>query len=214
MDHAERPKAPAPVRADGIEGAAAAPGMHRPNRCGFSTGTGSGRKAQAWPSSRASPHRLNLPYRAVFRKPGEPVPVPSIVHWKVGHFAAIVGKADGRFHIEDPVLGRDGLWVTKAALDAEASGYFLAPVSEASAAAWRPVAIPEAGEVWGAGSTERADTGRSQRQAGMRRQAQGKDHAQPVDVRHQYQGNDRGPDAHGHTGRATCRRKGCLPRSR
>jgi hypothetical protein len=66
----------------------------------------------------------NLPYRPVFREAGQAVPVPSIVHWKVGHFAAILGEADGRFYVKDPVLGQDGLWVTKMALDHEASGYF------------------------------------------------------------------------------------------
>jgi hypothetical protein len=71
-----------------------------------------------------------LSYRPIFRKAGQVVPVPSIVHWKVGHFAAIVGAADGRFHITDPVFGHEGLWVT---LDAEASGYFLAPTDQREA---------------------------------------------------------------------------------
>ena len=71
--------------------------------------------------------QAKLALEPVFRKPGEPIPVPSIVHWKVGHFAAIVGLANGRYHLDDPTFGRQGLWVTQAALDAEASGYFLAP---------------------------------------------------------------------------------------
>jgi hypothetical protein len=95
----------------------------------------------------------NLPYRPVFREAGQAVPVPSIVHWKVGHFAAILGEADGRFYVKDPVLGQDGLWVTKMALDDEASGYFLAPTDEAHAADWRMVAATDAGRVRGAGAT-------------------------------------------------------------
>jgi RHS repeat-associated protein len=95
-----------------------------------------------------------LPYQPIFRKPGQPVPVPSIMHWKVGHFAAIVGEANGRFLVKDPVLGVDGLFVTKAALDAEASGYFLAPAKEEDVAkGWRKVATEDAGRVWGAGPT-------------------------------------------------------------
>ena len=33
--------------------------------------------------------QAQLPYQPILREPGEPVPVPSIVHWKSGHFAAI-----------------------------------------------------------------------------------------------------------------------------
>jgi RHS repeat-associated protein len=88
----------------------------------------------------------------VFRKPGEKVPVPAIAHWRVGHFAAIVGERDGRFEVSDPTLGRQSLWVTQAALDAEASGYFLVPFGAARAADWRKVATAEAEQVWGAGN--------------------------------------------------------------
>jgi ABC-type bacteriocin/lantibiotic exporter with double-glycine peptidase domain len=89
----------------------------------------------------------SLPYRPIFRKPGQAVPVPSIVHWKVGHFGAVVGEAGGRFHIIDPVFGSEGLWVTRAALDAEASGYFLAPIADRDEARWRSVALADAGRV-------------------------------------------------------------------
>lgn len=63
----------------------------------------------------------------VFRKPGQAVPLPAIVHWKVGHFATILEQANGRYRIQDPVFFGGDLWVTQAALDAEASGYFLVP---------------------------------------------------------------------------------------
>jgi RHS repeat-associated protein len=98
-------------------------------------------------------------HRLVFRKPGQPVPVPSIVHWKVGHFAAIVGEANGRYHVEDPVFQGQGLWITPAALDAEASGYFLAPADAQATAGWRPVDDAEAGTVWGKGPTNGTQTG-------------------------------------------------------
>ena len=97
--------------------------------------------------------QAKVPFEPVFRNPGEKVPVPSIVHWRVGHFAAIVGEADGRFYLRDPTFGNQGIWVTRAALDAEASGYFLAPTGEARASEWRMVDASEASEVWGAGPT-------------------------------------------------------------
>ena len=33
-------------------------------------------------------------YRVIQRKPGQQVPVPSVVHWKVGHYSAIVGESN------------------------------------------------------------------------------------------------------------------------
>jgi len=97
--------------------------------------------------------RAKFPYRLVFRKPGQPVPQWAIVHWKVGHFAAIVGKANGRYHVADPVFASSELWVTEAALDSEASGYFLVPASMPMSAGWRAVDATEAQRVWGKGPT-------------------------------------------------------------
>ncbi|MHB8884742.1 MAG: RHS repeat-associated core domain-containing protein [Methylovirgula sp.] len=97
--------------------------------------------------------KAKFSYRLVFRKPGQRVPIPSIVHWKVGHFAAIIGEANGRFHVADPVFPNQGLWVTPEALDAEASGYFLVPANAQIDADWRTVDLKEAGRVWGKGPT-------------------------------------------------------------
>jgi RHS repeat-associated protein len=92
-------------------------------------------------------------HRLVFRESGQTVPVPSIVHWKVGHFAAIVGEANGRFQVEDPVFRGQTLWVTSEALDSEASGYFLVAENDATGAGWRDVDSVEAGQVRGKGPT-------------------------------------------------------------
>ena len=100
-----------------------------------------------------------LPYRLIFRRPGQPVPMPAIVHWKVGHFAAIVGKANGRFHVADPVFPGQSIWVTPAALDAEASGYFLVPADLPAQGGWHKVGLSEAGKVWGKGPTNATRTG-------------------------------------------------------
>lgn len=94
-----------------------------------------------------------LGYRLIFRQPGQPIPDKAIVHWKVGHFAAIIGRKDGRIEVEDPVFPGNRLWITQAALDAEASGFFLVPNMIAKAASWRIVAEKEAGTVWGKGPT-------------------------------------------------------------
>ena len=101
--------------------------------------------------------KAQFAHRIVFREPGQPIPVPSIVHWKVAHFAAIISEANGRYHLADPTFGRD-LWVTRAAIDAEGSGYFLVPVSSDrqpsdSLAALRKVDLSEASQVRGMGVT-------------------------------------------------------------
>lgn len=97
--------------------------------------------------------KAGLSYRLVARQPGQSVPMPSVVHWKVGHFAAIVGEANGRFHIKDSVFPTPDLWVTPAALDAEASGYFLVPSDAPVDLRWRAINAAEAATVWGKGET-------------------------------------------------------------
>jgi hypothetical protein len=101
--------------------------------------------------------QARVPLVPVFRRPDQPVPLPSIVHWKIGHFAAILGRQDGRYQVKDPVLGRQDEWLTPAAIAAEGSGYFLAPADQVSWAGWRAVDAKEAGQVWGAGYTSETD---------------------------------------------------------
>jgi RHS repeat-associated protein len=105
--------------------------------------------------------KAHLDHHLVFRQAGQDVPVPSIVHWKVGHFATIVGQANGRFQIEDPVFPGKTLWVTQAALEAEASGYFLVPNNVTADVHWRTVASNEAAAVWGKGPSTAPPPGTS-----------------------------------------------------
>lgn len=95
----------------------------------------------------------------VHRSPGEPVPMPSIVHWKVNHFAALLGYANGRYHVQDPTFGTD-LWITPSALDAESSGYFLVS-RKAKADAWKPVSLSSAQAIFGMGYTNQQKPGTS-----------------------------------------------------
>jgi YD repeat-containing protein len=99
--------------------------------------------------------RSKLPHRAVFRAPDQDVPVPSVVHWKVGHFAAILAQKGGRFHIQDPTFGTD-LWVTRDAIDSEASGYFLLAENDSNIA-WRAARPDEMSSVRGMGYTQSND---------------------------------------------------------
>jgi hypothetical protein len=97
--------------------------------------------------------KAKIRFRPVQRRPGEPVPVPSVVHMKLGHFAAIVGEADGRFQVRNAAVRGGALVMTADALDSEASGYFLVPVDGAADRGWRPVDLAEAATIWGKGPT-------------------------------------------------------------
>lgn len=129
---------------------------------------------------------LEMGYRAAKRIQGAKVLLPAVVHWKAGHFAALITEKDGRFLVQDPTFGGD-LWITQRALDEEASGYFLVPddsqrgtkgiesqnlQQEATDGTengdspqacptlpdgWRAVSNQEAATVWGKGSTSDND---------------------------------------------------------
>ncbi|HKP94564.1 MAG TPA: RHS repeat-associated core domain-containing protein [Fibrobacteria bacterium] len=98
---------------------------------------------------------LNL--RVAKRTRNTALPLPAVVHWKVGHYAAILEKVRGRYHVQDPTFGGD-LWISQTALDAEASGYFLVPNGNLSEG-WVPVTREEASTVWGKGITSSSEPG-------------------------------------------------------
>nr|WP_253203981.1 RHS repeat-associated core domain-containing protein [Methylosinus sp. KRF6] len=96
--------------------------------------------------------KAKFPFKLIFRKPGEAIPKTAVVHWKVGHFAAIVGESAGRLTVVDPIFPGRSVRMTKAALDAEASGYYLVPANTAIDE-WRSVDNREASYIWGKGPT-------------------------------------------------------------
>ena len=83
------------------------------------------------------------------RTPGADVIVPALIHWKVGHFAALVEKQGDKYLMRDPTFG-DELWVTLAALDEEASGNFLVR-RQTLPAGWRAISDAEGNRIWGKG---------------------------------------------------------------
>jgi hypothetical protein len=66
--------------------------------------------------------KAKLGYRLVFVQRGGETPVPSVMHLKVGHFAAVVGEADGRLHLEDAAVQSRHLWMRKGAVAVETRG--------------------------------------------------------------------------------------------
>ncbi len=97
-------------------------------------------------------NKLGLHYQLARRSKGAALIVPSIMHWKLGHFATIMRKEkDGRYRIKDPTFDVGGnIAITSAALDAETDGYFLIPDGPLPKG-WRTVSKTEAESVWGKG---------------------------------------------------------------
>jgi RHS repeat-associated protein len=95
--------------------------------------------------------KLGLYFQMAFREKDATLVVPAVLHLKVNHFAAIVRQESDRYLLQDPTFGNDA-WVTKEAIAAEGSGYFLVPPGELGDG-WRAVEAKEGETVWGKGST-------------------------------------------------------------
>jgi len=92
---------------------------------------------------------VGLKMQMAFRPADAPVLSPAMVHWKAGHFAALLRQEGGRYLLHDPTFGND-LWVTLAALNEEGTGYFLVPDGPLPQS-WRSVGEDEGRNVWGKG---------------------------------------------------------------
>jgi RHS repeat-associated protein len=100
---------------------------------------------------------VGRPMRAVRRvDPSGGVLVPALVHWSVGHFAALVEERNGRYLIMDPVFGHEK-WISRSAFDEEASGFALITPGGDLPWGWRDVDADEADRVWGRGATPSND---------------------------------------------------------
>lgn len=122
-------------------------------------------------SARATPHgmslaqvaeladQLKMGYQIARREPGAKILFPAVVHWKVDHFSAIVDRIeDGgkeSYLVENPLF-EQRIWVSRAVLDEETSGYYLVPPRPLPSG-WRPVGLAEAANVWGKCYTGRGD---------------------------------------------------------
>ena len=98
---------------------------------------------------------LSMDFQPAKRERGRALPLPCVVHWKLGHYAALVEEKAGRYRSLDPTFG-DEIWISPAALAGEASGYFLIPAGPLPRG-WRTVPESEAETVWGRGFTSSCD---------------------------------------------------------
>ncbi len=96
-------------------------------------------------------HQLGMDYQVAFRSPGAEIILPAVVHWKVGHFAALTARDGSLLRSEDPTFPNK-TWFSNDALDEEGSGYFLVRPGPLPSG-WRAVPDAEADQVWGKGPT-------------------------------------------------------------
>jgi hypothetical protein len=93
---------------------------------------------------------VGMNYEMVRREGLAPLIVPAVVHWKVGHFAALVKEEKGRYLLQDPTFDAD-MWVSPSALNAESSGYFLVASSSSLPDGWKRIDEIEGSNIWGKG---------------------------------------------------------------
>ena len=132
------------------------------------------RKIAIMDAARSGPHGFSLaqvselaskadvPHELIFRTTGQPIPVPSVVNWKLNHYAAIIGEQGGLYHVQDPTFASGDAWLTREAIDAEASGYFLVPTGTRKLSSWRAATPEEAKRIYGMGQTNVNQAGATQ----------------------------------------------------
>lgn len=91
---------------------------------------------------------LNL--MAVRRTTGQDLIIPSIVHWRQNHYAAIIGKQENLYIVSDPTFGREKLLPAEV-INEEASGEFLIPADLARTSNWQMLANNDAKQIHGMG---------------------------------------------------------------
>jgi RHS repeat-associated protein len=91
---------------------------------------------------------MKLNHEVVLWTPGiDKLPTPAVVHWKHGHFSALLDEKDGKYLLEDQGL-RFRRWVSLDELEGDFSGYFLVPTNKVPASA-RRVPSAESDQVFG-----------------------------------------------------------------
>ena len=70
--------------------------------------------------------KYGLDLVAVRRTAGQELIVPSVVHWRQNHYAAILAQQEDLYLVSDPTFGREK-WMPSDVINEEASGEFLIP---------------------------------------------------------------------------------------
>ena len=100
--------------------------------------------------------KINMPLQMAKRSANVPFLFPAVIHWKLGHYAALVGMRDGKYEVHDTTFGSGQYMVSAETLDQETSGYFLVPLGKL-APGWTSVGTSEGSKVFGRGNTANND---------------------------------------------------------
>lgn len=73
--------------------------------------------------------KLLMPVKMIKLTGGSSIPVPSVMHLRCGHYGALLKEENGYYLLKDPTFGND-TWMSRKAVLAEGSGYFVAPVQK------------------------------------------------------------------------------------
>jgi len=108
--------------------------------------------------------RYGLNMLAVRRTAGGDLIVPSVVHWRQNHYAAILDNKDGLYLVDDPTFGH-GKWMPAEVINEEASGEFLIPAVLATngwsqTSAWQQLARDDAKTIHGMGLPNNINDGK------------------------------------------------------
>ncbi len=98
---------------------------------------------------------VGLDYQMAWKEPKASFILPSVANWKLGHWAALTKRIDGKVLVDDPTFGQR-LWIKEAILDEETTGYFLVPKGPLPKG-WRIVDAEEGDRIWGKGTTGSTD---------------------------------------------------------
>jgi RHS repeat-associated protein len=99
---------------------------------------------------------MDMDWVAAERNPGAALPLPLLVHWKVGHYAAVLKRMDdGRLLVCDPTFLHDFL-ITPEVFDRESSGRFLVP-RKVLGRDWRFLSKVDAAGIFGKGAPTSKD---------------------------------------------------------
>ena len=93
--------------------------------------------------------KYQLDMTAVKRTAGQELIVPSVVHWRLDHYAAILERQDGMYLVNDPTFGRER-WLSAGVINDEAGGEFLVP-SASLTNGWTELARNETEAIHGMG---------------------------------------------------------------
>ncbi len=86
---------------------------------------------------------------AVRRPSGQEIVVPSVIHWRQNHYAAVLERRGDYYLVVDPTFG-SSRWISADVVNEEATGYFLLK-KESMPSDWIPLAQAEADTVYGRG---------------------------------------------------------------